>query len=347
MRIGYSFWGFIGPGVLDTPDGGRSFRRTVLDSLTTDHDVVLMQNNRDLHEAGHDLTSDYTWDTGLPELDALFLEWRWPLPGRNTTPCGAPGHTCDLHRQDELLTHYTHRQGTRTLIWDLDQTLAVDDPIRQHRAVTVFEPALHPTDGATTLLTPIDDRTLDTADPEHLAQGDRRWPLVYIGNQYHRDHAFNDYFAPAARHHEHRVAGKWTRTEQWPHVNFTGRVEFSEGQQLHRGALATILLLPDNYAAAGHMTQRLPEAVLAGCLPIAPADIRDIDQFVPDALHAVDGAHATQIITDLTNATTRDRAHLLAECLTRLDRFRAAAFAAIINRELIQPDQQFVRQRAS
>ena len=29
MKIGYSFWGFLGPGVTDTPDGGRSHRRTV------------------------------------------------------------------------------------------------------------------------------------------------------------------------------------------------------------------------------------------------------------------------------------------------------------------------------
>ena len=33
MRIGYSFWGFIGPGITDTPDGGRSHRATLIDAL--------------------------------------------------------------------------------------------------------------------------------------------------------------------------------------------------------------------------------------------------------------------------------------------------------------------------
>lgn len=336
MRIGYSFWGFIGPGVLDTPDGGRSFRRTVLQGLMTDHDVVLLQRNRDLFEAGHDLTLEFTWDSGLPELDALFLEWRWPLPGRNTTPCGTPGHTCDLHRQDELLAHYTEHQGTSTLIWDLDRVLPADDPIRHQPTVAVFEPALHPTPGAITLITPVEDRLLDEADPKELAGGSRQWPLVYVGNQYDRDPAFDSYFAPAAQVHPHRVAGKWTHTEPWPNVNFTGRVGFTEGQELHRDALTTVLILPERYAAAGHMTQRLPEAVLAGCLPIGPSNVHDIRRFVPTALHATDGEHVAEIVTELRSATVDERADLLARCLRRLDLFRASAHIAVINDELMR-----------
>ena len=54
----------------------------------------------------------------------------------------------------------------------------------------------------------------------------RPLPLVYVGNQYDRDEAFGAFFAPAAARFEHRVAGKWTRTADWPHVNFTGRCPF-------------------------------------------------------------------------------------------------------------------------
>jgi hypothetical protein len=67
VRIGYSFWGFLGPGITDTPDGGRSHRRTLIDGiLRAGHDIVFLQADRDLAEAGHDLTADYTWDRGLP-----------------------------------------------------------------------------------------------------------------------------------------------------------------------------------------------------------------------------------------------------------------------------------------
>lgn len=334
MRVGYSFWGFIGPGILDTPDGGRSFRRTVLRGLMADHEVILLQPNRDLFEAGDDLTDEFTWDPGLPKLDALFLEWRWPLPGRNTTPCGSPGHTCDLHRQERLLAHYTHGQGTRTLIWDLDRVLSDADPIRAHSAVTVLEPALKPTPGALTLTTPVDDRKLDNANPGELVDGRRPWSMVYVGNQYDRDAAFDRYFAPAAYAHPHRVAGKWMNTTAWPHVNFTGRIGFTEGQELHRAALTTVLLLPKRYAAFAHMTQRLPEAVLAGCIPIAPTDIREIERFVPTALHVTDSAQVAETVSELDAASLSRRADLLAECLQKLDLFRASTHTVVINSAL-------------
>src|SRR6266511_2377091 len=95
MLIGYSFWGFLGPGIRDTPDGGRSHRRTLVDGLRArGHDIVFLQANRDLLEAGDDLAGRYRWDSGLPELDALFLEWRWPIPGRTTTPRAGHAPCC-------------------------------------------------------------------------------------------------------------------------------------------------------------------------------------------------------------------------------------------------------------
>lgn len=268
MRIGYSFWGFLSPGITDTPDGGRSHRRTLVDGLRdSGHELVFLQPNRDLTEAGHDYTATYTWDAGLPTIDVLFLEWRWPIPGRNTTPCDTPGHTCDLHRQTELLDHYTHR-GAFTIIWDKDRQLPADDPLRRQHNVAIAEAALHPTPGAWSLLFPVSDHALDHADPAALARRQRTLPLVYIGNQYDRDRAFDEFFAPAAARVLHQVAGKWTRTERWPHIAFTGRIPFTEVHDLYQRSLTTVLLLPDRYVTAGQMTQRLFEAVLAGCLPL-------------------------------------------------------------------------------
>ncbi len=182
MRIGYSCWGFLGPGILDTPDGGRSHRRTLVDGLgALGHQLVFLQTNRDLHEAGLDLRDHYRWDPGLPELDVLLLEWRWPIPGRNTaTACGTAAHTCDLHRQDELLAHYTLGQHTPTLLWDKDRRLAIDDPLRHRANVAVCEPALYPTPGATSLLFPVADLALDQADPTALAATPRPLPLGQV-----------------------------------------------------------------------------------------------------------------------------------------------------------------------
>lgn len=337
MRIGHSCWGFLGPGIVDTPDGGRSHRRTLVDGLIAGgHQIVFLQANRDLCEAGLDLRDHYTWDPGLlPDLDVLFLEWRWPIPGRNTTPCGTPGHTCDLHRQHELVARYTLQLGVLTVLWDKDRKLARDNPLRRRDNVVVCEPALHPTPGAVSLLFPLADHVLDAADPTALTASPRSLPLVYIGNQYDRDEAFDAFFAPAAARFAHRVAGKWDCTSRWSHVNFTGRCAFTDVAPLYGSALATVLLLPDRYALCGQMTQRLFEAVLAGCVPITPAGIVGARLFTPAALHAAKGGEVIARIEYLRAiAGTPAHAELLAACLRLLGLFRLSRQLTTLNRIL-------------
>lgn len=338
MRIGYSCWGFLGVGVLDTPDGSRSYRRPFVDGLmAAGHEVLLLQANRDMVEAGQDLGDRYRWSNDLPSLDAVVLEWRWPLPGRNTTPCGSAGHTCDLHRQDELVAHYAERLGVPTLLWDLDRQLPPDDPIRGLSNVAVCEFGFTPGPGAHALLCPVPDELLDRADPVELANTDRTVPLVYVGNQYDRDEAFERYFVLAAARFPHRVAGKWPRADRWPTVNFTGRAQFAEVAAIHRSALATVLLLPQRYAAVGHMTSRWFEALLAGCLPITPAEITHADQYTPRVLHVRDGSDVVERLDWLTGiAGSDEHAALIESCLPFLDRSRTsrqvAAACRLLNR---------------
>lgn len=330
LEIGYSCWGFLGPGVVDTPDGSRSYRTPLIDALElAGHMVTLLQANRDLDEAGFDLRDAYDFNSGLPGLDVVMFEWRWPLPGRNTTACGGVGHHCDLHRQTELVEHYT-LAGVPTIIWDLDRRLSADDPLRALPNVRVCEFATRPTPGATTTFCPVPDSRLDAADAYELAQLHRPTPLVYVGNQYDRDEHFDRYFAPAAAHVSHRVSGKWTRTQAWPHVNFTGRCAFTEVDRIHRGALATVMLLPDRYAAVGHITQRLFEAVLAGCVPLMPADVVDGHRFVPDELIVADGRDVVEKVEYLQRiAGTITHAGLIYQCLRHLDQMRLSRQTAV------------------
>jgi len=333
-RIGYSFWGFVGSGVTDTPDGGRFWRRPIIDALTDEgHQMILLQANRDATEAHQDLP--YLWSSGLPDIDVLFAEWRWRLPGRNTTRCAAPGHTCDLHRQSDLIDHYA-RRGTPTLIWDTDRQLPSDDPIRTLANVIVCEPAIAATPGAHTLLHPVPDTALDAADPKALSLLDREWPLVYVGNQYDRDEEFTRYFLPATHRLQHRVAGKWASPREWRHVNFTGRLPFDQVQDVYAAGLATVLLLPARYNAVGHQTQRLFEAVLAGCLPLTPTPIPQAAAWTPPELHVADGK---QVISKIKWAGrtvgTGDHADLIAGCLTRLNPFRLSLWTDRLH-ELIQ-----------
>ena len=156
-----------------------------------------------------------------------------------------------------------------------------------------------------------------------LAAAPRPLALAYAGNPVRPDEAFARFFAPAAARFRHRVAGKWTRTAAWPQVNFTGRCPFPEVDRLYRSALATVLLVPGRYARAGQMTQRLAEAVLAGCLPITPATIAGAATFTPPILHAADGLQVIDLIEHLQAiAATAAHAALIAQCLEHLSPFR-------------------------
>jgi hypothetical protein len=320
VKIGYSFWGFLGNGVTDTPDGGRSHRRPFIDALLDrGHDIVFLQADRDRLEVGDDLGSAYTFDDGVPDIDVLFLEWRWAIPGRNTTVCGTEGHTCDLHRQVQLLNHYTVLHHTPTVIWDKDRTLRAESVWRRASHARVCEAALAPSPGARSLLFPVAEDLLVEVDPAALAAQPRDLALGYVGNQYDRDEPFDRFFAPAAARVEHLVAGKWTQTERWSHVHFCGRIPFEAAAGVYGRSLATVLMLPERYAAVGQMTQRIFEAVLAGCLPLAPADIRYADRFVPHELIVHSGRDVIERLSALREiAGTRQHSDLIAACVDRL-----------------------------
>ncbi|MFI1721891.1 hypothetical protein [Streptomyces sp. NPDC020489] len=323
MRIGYSLWGFLGNGVTDTPDGGRSHRRPFIDALIArGHDIVFLQADRDRLEAGDDLGGAYTFDDGTPGIDVLFLEWRWAITGRNTTVCGTEGHTCDLHRQAQLINHYTVRHRTPTVIWDKDRTLRAESVWRRTAHTLVCEAALAPTLGARSLLFPVADHFIAQADPATLAARPRDLALGYVGNQYDRDEPFDRFFAPAAARVEHLVAGKWTKTDRWPDVHFVGRIPFEAAADVYGRSLATVLMLPERYAAVGQMTQRIFEAVLAGCLPLVPADVRFADRFVPEELIVRSGRDVIERLSYLREiAGTQQHADLIAACVDRLRLF--------------------------
>lgn len=322
MRIGYSFWGFLGDGIVDTPDGGRSHRRAWVQGLAeAGHDVVFLQKDRDRLEAGHASPRTLLWDLGFPEINLLFLEWRWVIPGRNDEASRAtPGWTPDLDRQRELIAHYTLARKTPTLIWDKDLRLSPAHRLRRLRHVVVAEAALFPRAGAWSLLFPVHD--------QRLAEGMGKIPLahplrdlVYIGNQYGRNRAFTQFVAQPAKRVSHAVFGKWTSTLRWPHVRFHGRIPFSRVGVEHAASLATPAIVPDRYAACGQMTQRLAEAALAGCVPLVASEVRGCRRMAGDEA-IVDSARDVESAVRAFERDEARRADALVEALSRLDEWR-------------------------
>jgi hypothetical protein len=112
-------------------------------------------------------------------------------------------------------------------------------------------------------------------------------------------------------------------------VTFTGRCGFPQVEQIHRTALATVLLLPHRYAAIGHMTSRWFEALLAGCLPLAPTAIHGVDAYATHALHVASGRDVVDKLPWLqTIAGTTEHADLIAASLGLLEPFRCSTQVA-------------------
>lgn len=330
MKIGYSFWGFLGEGIVDTPDGGRGHRLTWLRELSRrGHSVILLQKNRDRFEAADpSFGSEFVWASeDFPQIDVLFLEWRWPIPGRNIgNACGDPFHTCDLHRQQELLDHYTSGLRTPTLIWDKDLRVEPESQLRNFSNVRVAETAWFPRANAIRLQIPVSLEEIQSANAD-LATSDRHMrnlALVYVGNQYERDARFNEYFAvPAATEARHSVIGKWSDTSNWPWVNFLGRKSFSTSMAVYREALATVALFPPRYEAVGQTTQRIAEAVLRGCVPLVPDSVRGANQCTPPELIVGTGRDVSERLQDLERLSPEAYLDLRRRCVELLDALRA------------------------
>lgn len=86
------------------------------------------------------------------------------------------------------------------------------------------------------------------------------------------------------------------------------------------------------------MTQRIFEAVLAGCLPLTPAALPFAPEFTPVALHVDDVRQAAHRIGELQAiAGTAEHAALIGNCVRRLGIFRLSRQLAVIEAILRRP----------
>ena len=123
IKLGYSCWGFLGQGIKDTPDGGRCHRFTFLKEIISHNvDIILLQKNRDLLEANEEIQhKGLGFSNKYPDIDILFLEYRWKIPGRNCeVKKKSSNYTPDYDRQSDLIKYYSERK-VPIFIWDKDE----------------------------------------------------------------------------------------------------------------------------------------------------------------------------------------------------------------------------------
>lgn len=310
MRIGYLFRGFLGDikrdydlNELSTPDGNATYswsiehecqrRRYQLIPLGPNLDApaagafgedIFSACSQEKRVASYERMLRRGWtrlsDRTFPELDVVLVEWRWPIPGRNTPADRfTPGYQNDLERQEEVLREYSSR-GTPIIIWDLDHKLTPED--ERKWGFDVIETAVKPRGDHISVKPPCISEDLLQFDI------DDRLPMHhigYIGSRYERDSVIDEWIRPITPERTHRAKfwGKWEPADEvsarWPGITFAGRIGVRDFYKAYSRVATVPILAKPSYYECGFMTPRLAEAVTFGSIPIGFSCHLGIDQY--------------------------------------------------------------------
>lgn len=319
LRVGYSFWGFLGDIKMDsrgdrvsTPDGNATYSWSIVwEMMRRGHRVIPMMPDRDqpacdeygVHNFAafcqkqrtdvykHLLESRYNYlEEGFPELDVLLLEWRFPIPGRNCQMGqlgeSDPNFQPDLHRQTAMLRHYRNTK-TKIIVWDLDYKLTGEDEMEWDLPL-IIETSMAPR----ALYSPrrsVEPPTVVDALMEHKTT-DASTMMAYIGSRYERDDVIDEWIRPIANRDMCRgrihFYGNWMKDikelrERWPGVSFHDRVTTSDFHSIYRPAGAVPLLAKREYMERGFVTPRIWEALQFGSIPVGLDGHTGISRYTP------------------------------------------------------------------
>ena len=308
LRIGYSFWGFLGDtkhapvtgDEVSSPDGNATYSWALVHrAVERGHTVVPLMPDRDriaFNVMGPELFASFNKDarakayshlranrlmfndTASMKLDAVLLEWRWPIPGRNCAgPLGLQYDSPDLDLQESFLCRYLD-QGVPTIIWDLDHKLNDSDvtALKARGPVDFIETSIHPKPWARRVNPPTVEELLLEID-SRSAHGHA---AAYVGNRYERDDEIDKWIEPLAvkmavdddRFLQTVLVGKgWFDSDallRWPTVSRMERVSTRGLVDLYSSAGIVPLLAKQSYRESGFMTPRNVEAVMFGALPV-------------------------------------------------------------------------------
>jgi hypothetical protein len=326
LRFGYAYWGFLGDvkyhnnREVSTPDGNASYSWSILwEVQRRGWDVFLLQRDRDWESwnrlgdeifgsfATTERTSAYmyahaTQDSqghtlasldDLGGLDVVLIEWRWPIPGRNTpSDEKSPEFQPDLLRQREIL-RWCQKKKIPVIIWDLDHKLTAEDEVLwEPRAI--FETSMLPLK-LTMDRVPVMPPVLPEVLLEHATRPcSPTRKLVYIGSRYERDEAIDTWIKPVSEEFPFEVEfwGNWTNEphlsearERWPNVLLNGRIGMRDFRRVYSTAAAVPLLAKESYQKTGFMTPRPWEAIIFGSIPVGFYDhlgVREITPYVAE-----------------------------------------------------------------
>jgi hypothetical protein len=326
MKIGMSWWGFLADQKwtngrqVSTPDGTAFYQWSIISMLRkADCEVYRMMPDRDYEYvmlngrnafsmfAEEDRYSAYTYINQKPgELDAVLLEWRFPIPGRNCdVDKSSPAYQPDLDIQNAIIEKYPGK----IIVFDLDYKFTKEDYDRV-KPLAVLETGYKTDDGVPRIHVEI------PFDFDHINTFSVRpslYDVAYVGNRYERDYAVDEYLNPMAhRGYDVRCWGNWLEggresDKDWPLIKFGPRITMSDFRKAYGWASLTPLLAKDDYCKYGFMTARIIEACFFGAVPVGMANFKGIERYLPDHLIASNADDLEEIIYMNENVRTKEK----------------------------------------
>lgn len=316
MKVGYSFWGFLSDYRLfngeeiSASDGCYLYVWSIINELVKrGHSVYRMMPDRDnesVSKYGLEAFSLFSKDKRYraynslqekkyPELDVLFLEWRWEIPGRNSgTDKNNSEYTPDLDIQTQLLDYYSK---TDTIIIASDQDYKMNS--EDYKKVDVvfdwgFKHGWH-------VDVPFDWEEIWQFPIKEL----RTYPICYVGSRYERDWAVDKYLGSIGSNVDITLFGNWLERgresdKKWPSLKFPSnkRISNFELKEILSSTFLSPLLAKEDYCKFGLMTGRIIECLLFGCVPVGVSEFYGVRKYLPEGLVISDANHFLGLAKD-------------------------------------------------
>lgn len=294
-NVGISYWGLCYQfydhkfSSLQTPDGHRYGRPLMISSLlNAGANVISLQREREPFTIGIDKfqtpLGKLNHDDGFPELDVLFLEWRWKTYKNDRThpSFNKALYEPDYDRQVQLIEHYKTR--CPIIAWDTDHKITADDELRWPELL-IADPALLPRP-----LTRQRARLPFWSDWNSLISVSSPLPIYgLVGNNYERDEQFKKYYFDVqntvrSKGVQVSMYGNWLQNSPErqspqslisdnPYVSFGHRMNFYDSMHVMNTFICTTHVSKQSYYETGFISPRYFEAVAVGCPALMPEEM--------------------------------------------------------------------------
>ena len=346
-RIGYFFNGYLSDKLSekskDAPCGNAWYSSSIIDELQSrGHEVYLLGIDKDKNEykeyksnifnsfekkkriSAYKNSKRVKWKFDKNgcvlkdklDFDLILLEWRFPIPGRNTKEdIKKEGFQYDLLMQEYLLNTY----DCPIIIFDLDYKVTLEDEQRlKDKNVIIFETAIKPVQNIIPRVSVdipfwMNSRIIQNKEVSKYKD------VVYIGSRYERDRSIQENLISYSDKELFKVwfYGNWRKYPDkynelyidmnWKNIQYHNRIGHSEFKEIYSDSVCCPLLAKDEYYKNGFMTARIQECLYFGSIPIGFKEHYGIEKYLPENLIASDSDDFYDKVQQLKKLTIKER----------------------------------------